>query len=195
MLSYKEYKNLNESVLGAPLTLGLGKPQVVGTVGAVGGTEAEEESLEEAKKKMKKKMLGEVPPEEELGDDEVNDKEVDDESGDGEIEDKEVDDNEIDDESDADEPGDEEESEDDVPDMFCKKCKSKMKKGACKKCGFKMKKKMKKKMKNEMTEEEIAWWSSVHSMMDTEKYLARSWDGFTPGPGEPGFAPQQKVGE
>jgi hypothetical protein len=58
-----------------------------------------------------------------------------------------------------------------------------------------MKKKSKKKMKNEMTEEELTWWSSLHTQQATDAYLGRGWDGITPRPGTPGFAPQQKVGE
>lgn len=128
MLSYKEYKQLNESLYGA-FNLGLKSPQNVGGIvsaSSVNGTEAAleaqaEEAIEEAKK-MKKKMCGD---EEEVSVD-SEDEEKDDEVEDEDSEDSEEDSDEDEDSEDEDEDSDEEEDEDkvvEVPKMMKKKAK------------------------------------------------------------------------
>lgn len=185
MITYKKWRTLNESFGGA-IPIGLGQHSVVG--GVVGAHE-----LDEAAKKAKKKMFGDdedaPPPEddekepEDKGEDmdkpEKEDKpEPKDDGGDGEPEPKE------------DEGGDEK------PAFFSKK-------KACKSC---------KKSKKKMTKEESEWYNSVMGQINSDPNK-RFWDGFTkleedaliaptdpnaevtePGPGEPGFAPQQRVG-
>lgn len=113
MLSYKEYKLLNESLYGA-FNLGIKSQNTVAGIvsdSPVNGTEAaveaeSEEAIEEAKK-MKKKMLGD----EESVEDKVSDEDKDekkDEEEDGEDDDKE----DSDDEEDGEEEGDDEEESD-----------------------------------------------------------------------------------
>lgn len=118
MLSYKEYKLLNESLYGA-VNLGLKSPNVVaGVVSSsnINGTEAaleaeSEEAIEEAKK-MKKKCDGD------MDDDDMEDDVEKDEKEDGE-EDKK--DSEESDEGEDEEEGDEEEKEE--PKFMKKKAK------------------------------------------------------------------------
>jgi hypothetical protein len=160
MLSYKEYKLLNESLYGA-FNLGLRSHGTVGGIvsgSSVNGTEAAieaeaEEAIEEAKK-MKKKM--EDDEEEEEGDEDLVDnpeKSEDDDSDDeddSEDEDSEEEDSE---EEDEDEDEDEEESED-----------------AEKKDFAFMKKKMKKKAKKEWSEV-MSDLESVLEVVDDEEAL------------------------
>jgi hypothetical protein len=73
---------------------------------------------------------------------------------------------------------------------------------------------MMKKAKKKMTKEETDWWSSVMSMVGTDPN-SKNWDGISvkedallpeidpnalalanvPQPGEPGYAPQQRIGQ
>jgi hypothetical protein len=113
MLSYKEYKLLNESLYGA-FNLGLKSQNTVAGIvsdSPVNGTEASveaesEEAIEEAKK-MKKKMLGD---EEEVADEEKEEKKDRDE------EDEEGEEDEKEEEGDDEDEGDEDEDEDDEED-------------------------------------------------------------------------------
>jgi len=115
MLSYKEYKQLNESLYGA-FNLGLRSPNTLGIVSAssVNGTEAAieaeaEQAIEEAKK-MKKKMDC---------DDSEDDEEMDDKDADDKDEDGDEDEDEEGDDEEGDEDEDEEEKEE--PKMMMKK--------------------------------------------------------------------------
>lgn len=59
MISYKEYKQLQESFFGlAGGTLGVTSPQSLGLMGAHTDTKSAEEMLDEAKKKAKKMLAG-----------------------------------------------------------------------------------------------------------------------------------------
>jgi hypothetical protein len=114
MLSYKEYKLLNESLYGA-FNLGLKNPNTVGSIvsaSSINGTEAAleaeaEEAIEEAKK-MKKKM--------DCGSDEEEMEDQEDEK-----EDSKDSDEESDDEEDEDEDDDEEDDEEEEEPKFMKK--------------------------------------------------------------------------
>lgn len=149
MLSYKEYKLLNESLYGA-FNLGLKSHGTVGGIvsaSGVNGTEAAleaeaEEAIEEAKK-MKKKMDGEedMEDEDEVEDDVHSDE---DEEGDDDSDEDSEDDEEGDEDSEEEEEGEDEEEEKEF--AFMKN---------------KMKNKMKKKSKKE--------WSEV--MSDLEEVL------------------------
>lgn len=76
-----------------------------------------------------------------------------------------------------------------------------------------MKKKMGKKNCKHMTKEDAEWWQSIHDMMDVRHTTDKHWDGISedqlyapkdanegldgesePGPGEPGYAPQTRIG-
>jgi hypothetical protein len=167
MLSYKEYKELNESLGTTTLGLSSGVRPIVPLQSII----PDAETLAEAKKKLKKKMLDEVPPEEEdLEDnekikikpekgkiiDDVDD--VDDEEDEDDVDDEE-------DEEDVDVDDDEEvlntdkkrnkEGEKEVPSevMFSKKSKSKMKK------------KSSKKMKNENELTDIEYWKTYYDLI------------------------------
>jgi len=204
MLSYKEWKELNES-FGGPVPLGIGKQQAVGVVNSLSTIE-DLESLEEAAKKKKKKMLADLEDKElEVSPDDVDiDVDVDDEEDDvcpGK-----------DDEVDIDVDVDDEEEEEDVPPMMAKKkmkgkMKKKMAKKGCKTCKASSKK---------MTKEDQEWYNSVKRQVDSDpnrKYndglpsisedalLAPEQepeaDQMTPNepqPGEVGYAPEQKIG-
>jgi hypothetical protein len=118
MLSYKEYKLLNESLYGA-FNLGLKNPNTVGSIvsaSSINGTEAAleaeaEEAIEEAKKIKKKMDCG--SDEEEMEDEEEDSKDSDEES---EEESEEEEEDEDDDE-------DEEEEEDEKPKFMKKRAK------------------------------------------------------------------------
>ena len=155
MLSYKEYKLINESLYGA-FNLGLKAHSTVGGIvsgSPINGTEAAEEALEEAKK-MKKKMDGEIESEKEGDDDEEEVvKKVD--SGD-----EDSDDDEDSEEDDSDDEGDDEEdSDDDEEDSEEKEPESEKKDFAF----------MKKKMKNKMKKKSKKEWSDF--MSDLESIL------------------------
>ena len=117
MLSYKEYKLLNESLYGA-FNLGLKNPNTVGSIvsaSSINGTEAAleaeaEEAIEEAKKIKKKMDCG--SDEEEMEDEEEESKDSDEES-----------EEEDDDEEDEEEDDDEEEEEEKKPKFMNKKAK------------------------------------------------------------------------
>ena len=121
MLSYKEYKLLNESLYGA-FNLGLRSQNTVGGIvsqSGTNGTEAaieaqSEEAIEEAKK-MKKKMEDEEAPEED-----VEEKEGEEDSEEEDSEEKENDDDADGEEEDSDE---EEEGDEDEPKFMKKKAK------------------------------------------------------------------------
>ncbi|RDJ35515.1 MAG: hypothetical protein DWQ19_11910 [Crenarchaeota archaeon] len=208
MLSYKQWKTLNESF---DTNLGLGQPQSLGVRSENGPTLDEFLTLLDEKKKMKKKMLGEKP--------DVEIDVEDDETGDGEmvepssVKDKKKIDVDVDvndeveddmDDDDMDDMEDTEDMDDEQLMMMKKKSKKKMKKCSSKK--------MKKKMKKENVEVD-PWLQSVTNML---KYNdGKSWDGLAsqnedalipasdpnaefaqePGPGEVGYAPQGKVGD
>jgi hypothetical protein len=155
MLSYKEYKKLNESLGSMPIGFGQ-KPALGGVVGSLTQTEQE---LEEGKKCSKKKMDVDMDdedaakagvkvdlekPEEEPEEPEAGE-EGEEEEGEGEVEKKLG--------KEPMEKKPEEEPEDKVP-MF-----------------------QKKKSKKNMTAEETEWWSSIENMMFSEPYQTY-WDGF-----------------
>lgn len=197
MLSYKQYKQLNESLYGFT-SLGVTTPAAIGVMGATGASEA---AIEEGKKK---KMLADVEDKEDAPEDEAP---ADDEGDPKAQELADLDD---------------EEGGDCGEMQFCKKG---------------MKKKSKKNMKAEgneekcqcgknkcecgapakrpqMTEDELAWWSSVHDMLDFNPD-GKNWDGIAvkedalieppaqdglvykndePQAGDVGFAPQGRIG-
>jgi hypothetical protein len=146
----------------------------------------EEEALEEAKKKGKKKMLADVEPEPEPEEEEEAPEDVedvkakiklklgkkDDEDEDEDVED--VEDEEVEDEEDVEE----------VP-----MSKKKAKKCSGKNCGKGMKQES-----LEMSKDEQDWWTSVNRMVNADPN-ERFWDGMGPKPGEPGYAPQTRIGE
>ena len=114
MLSYKDYKKLNESLYGA-FNLGLKSSNVVGGIisaSSVSGTEAAleaqaEEALEEAKK-MKKKMESDEDHDEDEED--VEEKDADEDEDEDEDSEEERDDEE---DKDSEEDSDEEDSDED----------------------------------------------------------------------------------
>lgn len=185
MLTYKEYKQLNESLYGA-INLGIKSANTVaGPIGATGASEEvvnAEPSLEEAKKcgsMMKKGM-----------DCDSEEKDVEDED------EKEVDDK--DSEEEHEEDSDESEEKEDEKMMMKKKMKKKSKKewneilsdfdslleGKDESVVNQVKSSLEniKKMleTKEMTEEEKTWWASVNSQLGAA-------------PGDLGFAPVGKI--
>jgi hypothetical protein len=204
MLSYKEYKQLNESLNGA-YNLGLrSQAALVPPVGATGASEILEKdaepSIEEAKKcgkMMKKKMSSD-----EMEDDEVEDDVVKDEEDEEEEEDEDEEDEEDEEEDDDEEEEEEDEEEEDSEDKYMKKSMKKPMKKKSKKewseivADFEslledknqdVVNQVKNNLENikklletkEMTEEEKAWWTSVNSQLAS--------------PGDLGFAPVGKV--
>lgn len=184
MLSYKDYKLLNESLYGIT-PLGVAKPSVLGgVVGATGASDDIEEGC--GGKHMKKKMSAE-DLEDVVDDEDVDDEEV-------------MDDEELADLDDDD--GGSCGGSDDEEIMMSKK--------GMKKCS---KKKSKKQMKAEnSTPEEESWWNSVHNMLGINP-TTKGWDGMSvqedqliappssdgmvyrePQPGEVGYAPQGRMG-
>ena len=126
MLSYKEYKLLNESLYGA-FNLGLRNPATVGGIvsqSGVNGTEAaleaqSEDAIEEAKK-MKKKMEDEEASEEDM--EEEGDEDSEEEGSEEEVENKKDDSEDEDSEDDEEEEGDEEKDEEEEEELkFMKK--------------------------------------------------------------------------
>jgi hypothetical protein len=193
MISYKQWKTINESFIGTTTTLGVSTPQSMGVMGQqMGQINSEEELLDEMKKKfaymkdnlkkkMKKKMDGDiddldgevVPPAAKKDADPEADAKAAAASDDAEVVDT---DGEVDGETDS-----EDEVKPDKPEMM-KKC-------------------MKKKMKKEDAGDE--WWNSLQDMMAVQD--TKNWDGWspveetpaapaTPAPGEVGFAPAQRIG-
>ena len=188
MLSYKEYKQLNESLYGA-INLGIKStnsltPPIGATGASVVETEDSEPSLEEAKKcgKMMKKGMGcEEDEDKEDMEDEKEEKDSDDSEEDSE-------------ESSEDESEDSDEESEKM--MMKKKMKKKAKKewneiladfenlleGKDESVVDQVKNSLENIKKlletKEMTEEEKAWWDSVNSQI---------------GPGDLGFAPVGKV--
>jgi len=186
MLSYREYK-LNESLLGmGPISLGLRTPNSLGVVGSNLGDETLEEAKKK-KKKIKKKMNGDEEIEDEdleaVEDEEEVDVDVEEEPDEEEVDDEE--DVDVEDKEDVDIEVDEEEP------ILKGACKGKNCTKYMKKEKGKKKKPAKKKMK---TEEDQTWWTSVQNMMDSNPNQ-KFWDGIGPKPGEPGFAPQGRVGD
>jgi hypothetical protein len=188
MLKYNEWKQLNEN-FGGPIPLGLGRPNVVGLMGA--------HNLEEAAKKGKKKMFGDVEPEEEPEDEEPEDEEEDEPKG-------KCDEKPEKEPEEGDETEKEPEEGDEKPDFLMSKKKSK-----CKSC---------KKSKKKMTKEEQEWYNSVMGQIGSNPN-EKHWDGFSEiqedslvapsdpnagladngelkqaQPGEVGYAPVQRVG-
>jgi len=188
MLSYKDYKLYNESFLAAgPTPLGLRTPNSLGVMGSHPELE-EDEALEEAKKKKgKKKMLADVEPEPEPEEEDEEDIDVE-EKPDVDVEEPEEEEpEEEEDEGEEDikiklkkKLGNGDEDEDLEP-KFKKKCSGKN-------CGKGMKK------ESTLTDEEKGWWTSVNRMVNADPN-ERFWDGIGPKPGEPGFAPQTRIGE
>jgi hypothetical protein len=212
MLSYKQWKNLNES-LGGAIPLGVSTPQNLGAVGSNLNLRQLEIELDEAKKKMimkaKKKMAGSCPSDDDDDDDDNgDDSEMDmkmDIKGKGDDSDMDMDDDN----------GDDDESGGDDAIMM-KKC---MKKKS-KKC-------MKKNMKKEHTvkeynpnETEDEFFASLQSQLSGGLPSDKNWDGLSvqqedalynaqdpntgladmnpqvsdnPQPGEAGYAPDTRV--
>jgi len=186
MLSYREYKLLNESLLAAgPMALGLRTPNSLGVMGSQPEM-TEEEALEEAKKKGKKKMLA-VEPEPEPEEEEEAPEDVEDVKEKIKLKLGKKDDDEEDVEDVEDEEVEDEEDVEDVEEVPM--AKKKAKKCAGKKCG--------KGMKQEslaMSKDDQDWWTSVNRMVNADPN-ERFWDGMGPKPGEPGYAPQTRIGE
>ena len=121
MLSYKEYKLLNESLYGA-MNLGIKSHGIVGGIvsdSQVNGTEAaieaeSEEAMAEAKKakKAKKKMDSDMDVEEEPKDELKKKKPVEDEDSEDEDEDEEEDSEDEDEDEDSEDEDEDEDSED-----------------------------------------------------------------------------------
>lgn len=202
MLSYKEYKQLNESLYGA-INLGIRSPNVVSEpIGVPGGTESlespvAEDAIEEAKKMKKKMDCDSEDSEEENKDLEVKDSEE------SEKEEKEEKEDSEDEDSEDEESEDKEEAEEKQPKMMKKKAKkewaeiitdletvleeitdeeaiNEVKKGIdMMKKGLEkgMKKKHKAEDKKEMSESEQLWWNSVNSMLNSN-LNPKSWDGW-----------------
>ena len=111
MLSYKEYKLLNESLYGA-FNLGLKNPNTVGGIvsaSSINGTEAAleaeaEEAIEEAKKMKKKMDCGSDEEEMENPEDEKEDSKASDEGSEDEEEEDEEEDSEEDEDEEEEEP-------------------------------------------------------------------------------------------
>lgn len=214
MLTYKQYKSLNESF---DCTLGLSQRQAVGVTSNAGPTLDEFMQLLDEKKKMKKKMLGD------MGDDETGDGEMVEPSS---LKDKKVvvdkddmGDHDHDHDDDDDDMGDDDMGDDDGGDIDLKGLKGDKLMMMKKKMKNKMKK-CSKKMKKEAAEEtapEVAddpWMQSVMGMLKGDN--ERHWDGFSPltnedalipasdpnkglvdeqpQPGDVGFAPQGRIG-
>jgi len=159
MLSYKEYKLLNESLYGA-FNLGLKSQNTVAGIvsdSPVNGTDAaieaeSEEAIEEAKK-MKKKMLGDEDSEKKVKvTDEVDDDHEDDEDHDDKEDEDEGDEDEGDEDEGDEDEGDEDEGDEDEKDLSF------------------MKKKMNKKSKKEWSEV-IADLEEVLEAVDDEEAL------------------------
>lgn len=178
---WRKMKNLHENIGGA-IPLGVSQPQSFSTFESqvqVEDLRVDELSLEaleqleaiiqEAKKAKKKKMDVELDkaPERDI---EIK-KKVD-------IDDEEIDDDEIDDEIDDDEVVDDEVDDDKIDDKEI----------------MLSKKKAKKKAKKKMTKEESEWLASVRGQMLGDNSVHWDGTGDEPAPGEPGFAPQQRVG-
>lgn len=191
MLSYKQYKLINESVPST--TLGLGKLPTVGGIVTNSGLSASQtlaDLIDEAKKK-KKMLSDEVPVEDEESEDED-----DAETGDGEVvepkSEKDVpveDDEEEDDEEEEVPEDDEEEVPEDkeklTPMMMKKKMKKKMEKMKAKMKkewnideGKKDKKEEKKeKCTKMMTKEDLEIADSLRKMFKVETSNKKHWDG------------------
>jgi len=212
MLSYKDWKSLNESY---DFSLGLATPK---SLGVMGGSASFEEIIEA--KKMKKKMDLDGEDEESDDSEEDNDEEDDAETGDGEVvdpsspkDDADSDDEGSDDESEGDESDDEESDDGEDKEMSpaVMMMKKKMKNKMASKC--KEKKKCSK-MKKKMTSEDATWWQSVHDMVGVPENN-RHFDGVTygedsllpvidpntgltanspPMPGDVGFSPETRFG-
>jgi hypothetical protein len=188
MVTYKQWKTVNESFIGST-TLGLATPQSMGLVGQqVQQLPSEEQMLDEMrkkmsymkdnlKKKMKKKMDGDVDIDGEV----VPPAAKKDADPDADIK------------AAADSTDGDEVSSDDTGEID-----GKVDDDAEKKC-------MKKKMKKEADESE-AFWNSLQTMMAPQD--GKNWDGWSPvddlpvttdsapaepGPGEVGFAPSQRI--
>lgn len=127
MLSYKDYKKLNESLYGA-FNLGLKSANTVGGIvsaSSINGTEATieaqaEEALEEAKK-MKKKMESDEESEEDEVEDKVSSEGE--ESEEGSEDDENDEDSDEDKEEDSDDESDEEDEYESEPKFMKKKAK------------------------------------------------------------------------
>jgi hypothetical protein len=172
MLSYKEYKLLNESLYGN-FNLGIKSNSPVAPI--VGSTGASEIDLEEAKK-MKKGMDVE-DTEDENKDHEHEDEDHEHEKNkykkhkkDHKEDDEDEEDEDDEDEEDEDDDDEDEDEDEEKPFMKknMKKCGKMMKKGM--KCGSKMKK------ENYYNSEDKAWWDSVNSMMNVTS--DKNWDGW-----------------
>lgn len=204
MLSYKQYKLLEESFAGN-ITLGLGRQPSVGggPINNLGFTSIKADELAETKRCSGKKKMDADADMDDDGDEEVSDeldikkkpmgKPADD-----------VDDS--DDDSEGDDDGDEDDDDDGDEDMDNGEETDKMRPTAT---PF-MKKNMKKNMKKKMTKEEIEWVLSLKKMMEFNPN-SKHWDGISkmtedsllppsnpnagldsnaePQPGEVGYAP------
>jgi len=197
LATYKQWTNLHENFAGA-IPLGVKSHHTIGLVSdahidsldeSLDGLDLEALTrLEEACKKAKKKMLAdlekpeveikpelEIKPEKEEPEDEEDD----------------------DDEHEEDESPEEEEEEHDDDDKGEKKLPAFLKKKPEAKPEIMM---SKKKAKKHMTAEDANWWHSLKGQTSLKNDDEGNWDGFTPlpsdepAPGEPGFAPQTRIG-
>ena len=203
MISYKEWKQLNESIIGMS-NIGLVQPQNLGILSNSPTVQPQEvvvdadsneddEIIAEVKKKiakLKKKMDGDgevVPPAAKKDADPDADAEAaaDSEGGDKEEKSKikpEKEPTGDEEDGDHDEPdGDEvkdKDNHDEEPDgeVVDKSVDKKPVDGVGKATEMMMKKKMKKDGKKKMTKEETDWWASVNGQL---KNPERSWDGFS----------------
>jgi hypothetical protein len=221
MLSYKEFKQINESVMGAR-TLGLAQPQSLGIITDI---PTEEELLAEMKKKMaatkakmKKKMFGDVDPEggEMVKKAEPKDGDIDaekDAAKDSEDSEEKVDkkpavkpeedEDQDDDKGDDDDKGsndDEDDEDDEDVDAKDDKEEPEAKEDAGDAKEMFMKKGGKGKKNKNMKKEDQEFWTSIQNMIGVP--VTKSWDGWTPitnieqaiRPGDTGSAPQTRIG-
>lgn len=196
LTSFKKFRQLNESIIGGTFALGLANPTAIG--------------LEEGKKKAKK-MLGDELERDEDDLEAAEDDEVDaEDDADADMDDA--------DDDDADAEANDEVADDDAEDVAVDKAKiakdmasvPMMKKcgcGKCKKCS---------KMKKKMTKEEVQFLDTIKKTYGSSFFNINDDGSFKedaiipptdpnagltteqpnqPGPGEVGFAPQQRLGE
>jgi len=212
MLSYKEYKMLNESLYGS-YNLGIGKPNVVGgPIGATGASEVIETeescdcSLEESKGgkcekcksgkkcgKMCNKMMKKGMEDEKLEDEE--------DSEDEEKEDEDEDEEDSEDEEKEDEEDSEDEDDEEKLEMMKKKSKKSMKKKSKKEwseIASDVESLLEDKDQNVVDEvknslEKIKRLLETKEMTEEEKTWWASVNNQLAGPGEIGFSPIGKI--
>ena len=199
--TFQQWTTLHETFGGA-IPLGVTQSHTIGLVNDANMDSLDESlegldlesltRLEEAcKKAKKKKMLADLGKKPEL--------EIKPELE--EPEDEEDDDDEHEEDESPEEEEEEHEEDDDEEDKGGKPLPSFLKKKEKPEPEIMMsKKKAKKQSKKHMTAEDTNWWNSLKGQASLKNDDEGNWDGFTPipdgepAPGEPGFAPQTRVG-